>query len=267
MNLDWNRKDEWPLYCAFHVLISSKNMCKRILRERIKEKQGVADRLNWEHEWLTRNTKNKLDSGTMALISNLFSHPSFMEGEIPAIIAVNELNPTTNNSNYDKLIRRLSSTPCAYPLVRCFLVWFIPDQFSFPQLFSHFFPSRQSHIQEQESPPAWTQEAYRPQEGARCWPPLLTDPPPPGWTDPPRQLDLTPPPAAGPDPPPRSWTWPPPRQLDLIPPGSWTWPPLPAAGPDPPPPCDRQTDTCQNITFVVLRTAGGNNNILFRSIT
>ena len=93
---------------------------------------------------------------------------------------------------------------------------------------------------------------------------------------------LTPPPPAGW--PPSGWTWPP-RQLDLTPPTSWTWPtppgptgpdppiPKPAgpdpppqldltppllAGPDPPPPAesaecpppvDRQTDTCQNITF------------------
>ena len=95
----------------------------------------------------------------------------------------------------------------------------------------------------QESPPAWTQEAYCLQEDARCWPP------PSSWTWPPRQLDLTPPcqldltpPAAGPDPP-GSWTWPP-QQLDLTPPGSWpdppgswTWPDPPlAAGPDPPTP-------------------------------
>ena len=71
--------------------------------------------------------------------------------------------------------------------------------------------SRWSFI-EQESPPAWTQEAYRPpcREYSFCCP-ILADPPP--------RVDLIPP--AGPDPP--SWTWPPP---------SWTW--LPLAGPDPP---------------------------------
>ena len=101
------------------------------------------------------------------------------------------------------------------------------------------------------------QEAYRPQEGARCWPPPLTDPPPrldltppvslltwppppvgsltwpppAAGPDPPQQLDLTPPSAAGPDPP-GSWTWPPLAGLTPSPPGSWTWPPL--AGLTPP---------------------------------
>ena len=94
----------------------------------------------------------------------------------------------------------------------------------------------------QESPPAWTQEAYRPpcRKYSLCCP-ILADPPPQqldltpspsGWTWPsPRQLDLIPL-AAGPDPPrqldltpPASWTW--------LPPVSWTWPP-PSAGPDPP---------------------------------
>ena len=123
----------------------------------------------------------------------------------------------------------------------------------------------------QESPPAWTQQAYRPQEGARCWTPPLTDsppswtwPPPAGWIwpptprldwpDPPRQLDLTPPTrqldltpplAAGPDLTPLLAGPDPPRWLDLTPP--WLdWPdpppwqldltPPPAAGPYPPPP-------------------------------
>ena len=74
-------------------------------------------------------------------------------------------------------------------------------------------------ISEQESPPAWTQEAYRPQEGTRCWPPLLTDPPPldlmPPPPHPPAGPD-TPPPPAGPDPPPPSADWPDP------PPQVWT---------------------------------------------
>ena len=133
----------------------------------------------------------------------------------------------------------------------------------------------------QESPPAWTQEAYRPlcSDYSFCCP-ILADPPPP----PPAGPD--PPPAAGPDPPwldlnppPGSWTWPPPgsltwppQQLDLTPPagpdsppatgpdppppagpepppGSWTWaPPPPPAGPDPPrldltpPPAGLRTD-------------------------
>ena len=93
---------------------------------------------------------------------------------------------------------------------------------------------------EQESPPAWTQEAYRPQEGARCWPPPppsagpeqpppprwldLTPPPPLAGPDPPHRLDLTPPPPAGPDPP-ISWTWPPLTGWTWPPPVSWTWPP------------------------------------------
>ena len=115
-----------------------------------------------------------------------------------------------------------------------------------------------SHL-EQESPPAWTQEAYRPQEGARCWTPPWLDLTPPGWTWPPPGLDLTPPASAGPDPPlldltpPLGWltvtlTPPPPphRLTDLIPPPTgWTWPPPvswltwpPPAGLTWPPPLD-----------------------------
>ena len=124
---------------------------------------------------------------------------------------------------------------------------------------------------EQESPPAWTQEAYRPpcSKYSLCCP-VLADPPPAGW--PPRWL--TPPPSGWP---PR---WLTPLPLVADPPGSWTWPP-PLAGPDPPgwltpptpsgwpphpwwltppvadPPVadpprgqtDWWTDTCQNITF------------------
>ena len=77
-------------------------------------------------------------------------------------------------------------------------------------------------ISKLESPPAWTQEAYRPQEGARCWPP------PTGWPDPPPgRLGLTPP---------VGWlTWPPPHQLtDPPPPAGLIWPPPQPAGPDPP---------------------------------
>ena len=114
----------------------------------------------------------------------------------------------------------------------------------------------------QESPPAWRQEAYRPQEGARSWPP-----PPPGWIDlwpwhplpgtwidlwpwhPPSWIDLWPWP-------PSSWTWPPPpapRWIDLWPwpprldwpliltPPSWTWPRPPRCG------------QSENITFPILR--------------
>ena len=91
----------------------------------------------------------------------------------------------------------------------------------------------------QESPPAWMQEAYHPQEVARCWPPPpLTDPPLAGLT-PPGSWTWSPL-AAGPDPPPTSWTWPPwldltpPCQLDLTPPRQLDLTP-PAAGPDPPP--------------------------------
>ena len=125
-----------------------------------------------------------------------------------------------------------------------------------------------------------------PLPGSWTWPPPLAagpDPPPLGsWTWPPPCNWTWPPPAAGPDPP-DNWTWPPPpRQLELSPPGNWTWqleltppplaadltppgswtwhPPPPPAGPDPPlrldltpPHVDRQTDTCQNITFPILR--------------
>ena len=100
--------------------------------------------------------------------------------------------------------------------------------------------ARGKNVSKQESPPAWTQEAYRPQEGARCCsppPPAGPDPPPPlaHWPDPPpRQLDLTRPPPIGSLtwPPPASWTWPPlgsltwppppPGRLDLTPPQVWT---------------------------------------------
>ena len=97
---------------------------------------------------------------------------------------------------------------------------------------------------EQESPPAWTQEAYRPpcREYSFCCP-ILADPPPPppSWTPPcwtwppPGQLDLTPP---------RLDLTPFPGQLDLTPPPAGPDPlpwaarpdPPPPAGPDPPPP-------------------------------
>ena len=83
----------------------------------------------------------------------------------------------------------------------------------------------------QESPPAWTQEAYRPpcSKYFLCCAILAEPPPPPAggltppsWTWPPR-LDLTPPPT-GPDPPSRLDLTPPkldlnhPPQLDLPPP-------------------------------------------------
>ena len=55
---------------------------------------------------------------------------------------------------------------------------------------------KEQEYPQQESPPAWTQEAYRPQEGARCWPP--------------------PPLLAGPDPPQLDWP------LTLTPPQVWT---------------------------------------------
>ena len=94
----------------------------------------------------------------------------------------------------------------------------------------------------QESPPAWTQEAYCPpcSEYSFCCP-ILADPPP-SWTWPPLPLlDLTPPPPG--------WTWPTTPRLDLThpldltplppsPPAPQTWPPqldlTPPAGPDPP---------------------------------
>ena len=68
------------------------------------------------------------------------------------------------------------------------------------------------NTRKQESPPAWTQEAYRPpcSEYSFCCPILAGPPPPrldwpPGWTDPPHWTD---PPPAGLTPPP-SWTDPP----------------------------------------------------------
>ena len=135
----------------------------------------------------------------------------------------------------------------------------------------------------QESPPAWTQEAYRPQEGARCWPPpprWLTPPgwlipprmmgwltplgwqddwPPPGWlthpplaglTWPPGCTDLTPPPA-GLTWPPLQLDWPDPPRLDWPdPPPRLDWPdPSPPAGLTPPPRCGQT----ENITFPILR--------------
>ena len=104
----------------------------------------------------------------------------------------------------------------------------------------------------QESPPAWTQEAYRPpcSKYSLCCP-ILADPPPAGPDPPspsPAGPDPPPSPLAGPDPPRLDLT--PAPRLDLTPPRpGWTWPP-PPAGPDPPrlagpdPPCgqtDRQT--------------------------
>ena len=112
-------------------------------------------------------------------------------------------------------------------------------------------------INSQESPPAWTQEAYRPpcSKYSLCCsifadpPPLPAglDPPLPAGPDPPPcQLDLTPPPAAGPDPPtPGSWTWPTPPPQTWPTPPPMADPPLPPTDPplplaDPPlPPADR----------------------------
>ena len=72
---------------------------------------------------------------------------------------------------------------------------------------------------QQESPPAWMQEAYCPpcSKYSLCCPILAEPPSPIGWTWPP----------------PTSWTWPP-HWLDLTPPppAGWTWPP--PGGPDPP---------------------------------
>ena len=96
-----------------------------------------------------------------------------------------------------------------------------------------------THVWIQESPPAWTQEAYRlpcSSEYSFCCP-ILADPPPPP------RLDLTPPVGwTWPTPPPAGWTWLPPCRLDLTPPQLDLTPPsqldltspLPA-GPDPPP--------------------------------
>ena len=121
----------------------------------------------------------------------------------------------------------------------------------------------QKYVQ-QESPPAWTQQAYCPpcSEYSFCCP-ILADPPlldwsPPGWTADPPQLDWPPPswtdpPLAGLTPPRLDWPTRPPQQdwfplAGLTPP--WLdWPPSPSESADWPPPMDRQTDMCQNITF------------------
>ena len=86
----------------------------------------------------------------------------------------------------------------------------------------------------QESPPAWTQEAYCPpcSEYSFCCPILAH--PPPRWLTPPSWLDWSPP----------GWTDPPP---------SWTDPPAGLTPPRldwPPPPRCGQTE---NITFPILR--------------
>ena len=121
---------------------------------------------------------------------------------------------------------------------------------------------------QQESPPAWTQEAYCPPRSNNsfcCH--ILADPPP-----------------AGPDPPLAGLTWPPPNWLDLTPP--WlglTWPsprldwpdppPPPLAGPDPPwldwpprldltPPVDRQTPV-KTVPSRRTTYAGGKNLMNF----
>ena len=77
-------------------------------------------------------------------------------------------------------------------------------------------------IEKQESPPAWTQEAYRPP---------CSDPPPP---------------LAGPDPP-----W-----LDLIPPG-WPWPPL-AESADWPPPWQTDRHVSKHNLPIILCTRAVN---------
>ena len=90
---------------------------------------------------INEKRKNKSDSGTMSLISNLFSHPSFMKERYLQITAVNELKPDTNNSNYDKLIRRLSSTPRTYPLYDVFWsgLFQISSVSPSSSVFHHFF--------------------------------------------------------------------------------------------------------------------------------
>ena len=118
----------------------------------------------------------------------------------------------------------------------------------------------------QESPPAWTQEAYRPpcSEYSFCCPNWVPPPAGPGRYPPrrvPPQLDL-----AGT--PPR-WTWqvPPPPQLDLAgyppqldlagtPPPVWTWQVPPPSGPGRvPPPLGVDWQTKWNYYLpVVLRT-------------
>ena len=87
---------------------------------------------------------------------------------------------------------------------------------------------------EQESPPAWTQEAYHPpcSKYSLCCP-VLADPPL----------------SAGPDPP-VSWTWsPPPQSAGPDPPPTDHWPPLLSRLADLPPPPRGQTNTCENSTF------------------
>ena len=112
----------------------------------------------------------------------------------------------------------------------------------------------------QESPPAWTQEAYRPpcSEYSFCCPiladppPWLTPPTPPGWLTWLPWLTDPPPPADWPDPPSAGWLTPPPPRLDWPP--QLDWPP-PAESADWPPPC-RQTDrhVSKHYLPVVLRT-------------
>ena len=129
------------------------------------------------------------------------------------------------------------------------------------------------------------QEAYRPQEGVRCWPPPADWPPagpdpppsahwpdtPPGWTWPPRAgwTWPSPPSAHWPDPPPPSAHWPdrplagpdPPGWTWHPPPPSAHWPDPPPAGPDPPPGVDRQTKWNYYLP-VVLRTRAVTSRIL-----
>ena len=98
--------------------------------------------------------------------------------------------------------------------------------------FNRVFPKCCHWIQwQQESPPAWKQDAYHPpcSDYSFCCP-ILADPPPRVDWNPPAGWTWSPP-LAEPDPPPPGWTWPPPAGpdpspfLDLTPPTSWTWPP------------------------------------------
>ena len=140
----------------------------------------------------------------------------------------------------------------------------------------HFLPFTVNRFSIQESPPAWTQEAYRP-----LCSPILADPPPPAdWPDPPTRLDLSPPHwldltplLAGPEPPPLAGPDPP-CWLDLTPPlpagsdppASWTWPPRLDLTPPPPaglrtdPPRCGQTNKVKLLPSRCTTYAGGNNH-------
>ena len=118
----------------------------------------------------------------------------------------------------------------------------------------------------QESPLAWTQEAYRPpcSEYSFCCP-ILADRP--CWTPPPAS-DLTPPQywppplLTWPTPPCPPGYWPP-----LPPPAGLTWPPLPAGQTWPPPAGVDKLTKWNYYLPVVLRTRAVINSPFWESLT